>query len=157
MKRAYQYRLYPTNTQQRKLKQLLQAGRRLYNAALEHRLLCWKSHRKPIGYLNQAQDLKSIRREDPTIGRLNFSACQQVLRRLDKVYREFVKGKRGRPRFKPLARFRSLEFRFGDGTSLTQNHRLRIQHAGDIKVRWHRGLPDGAKIKDLVLTRHADG
>ncbi|MFQ5794425.1 MAG: RNA-guided endonuclease InsQ/TnpB family protein [Candidatus Bipolaricaulia bacterium] len=157
MKRAYQYRLYPTKKQAQALEQLLVAGQRLYNASLEHRLLCWRWYRKPVWYLDQASDLKAIRNEHPDIGVLNFSACQQVLRRLDKVYREFVNGKRGRPRFKPLARFRSLEFRFGDGTSLTKNHRLRIQNAGEIKVRWHRGLPDGAKIKDLVLTRHADG
>jgi putative transposase len=157
VKRAYQYRLYPTKKQAQALEQLLVAGQRLYNAALEHRLLCWRRYRKPVWYLDQASDLKAIRGEHPDIGVLNFSACQQVLRRLDKVYRQFVKGKWGRPRFKPLSRFRSLEFRFGDGAGLTKKGRLRIQHAGEIRVRWHRGLPDGAEIKDLVLTRHADG
>ena len=155
MKRAYQYRLYPIKKQAQALEQLLVAGQRLYNASLEHRLVCWRQYREPIWYLDQAADLKAIRNEQCDIGILNFSACQQVLRRLDKVYREFVKSKRGRPRFKPLERFKSLEFRFGDGASLTKTNRLRIQNAGEIKVRWHRGLPTGSTIKDLVLTRHS--
>lgn len=154
MKRAYQYRLYPTRKQAQALGQLLAAGQRLYNASLEHRLVCWRNYRQPVWYLDQAADLKAIRSEQPDIGLLNFSACQQVLRRLDKVYREFVRGKRGRPRFKPLARFKSLEFRFGDGGNLTKTRRLRIQNAGEIKVRWHRSLPSGAEVKDLVLRRH---
>lgn len=91
---TYQYRLYPTKKQAQALEQLLMAGQRLYNAALEHRLVCWRTYRKPMGYLDQAADLKAIRDEHPDIGLLNFSACQQVLRRLDKVYREFVKGRR---------------------------------------------------------------
>lgn len=155
MKRAYQYRLYLTRKQAQALEQLLVAGQRLYNASLEHRLVCWRQYRKPVWYLEQAADLKAIRTEHPDLGLLNFSACQQVLRRLDKVYREFVKGKRGRPRFKPLERFRSLEFRFGDGAGLTKTGRLSIQNAGEIKVRWHRGLPTDAQIKDVVLTRHS--
>jgi putative transposase len=157
VKRAYQYRLYPTQKQSKALEQLLMAGSRLYNAGLEHRLICWRQCRKPIWYLDQAADLTAIRTEHPDIGLLNFSACQQVLRRLDRVYREFVKGKRGRPRFKPLERFRSLEFRFGDGSGLTKTGRLRIQNAGEIRIRWHRRLPEGSHIKDLVLTHHRDG
>lgn len=157
MKRAYQYRLYPNKTQQAALDSRLKAGQQLYNASLEHRLLCWKRYRKGVYYLDQASDLKQIRSEHPDIGLLNFSACQQVLRRLDKTYREFIKGKRGRPRFKPLARFKSLEFRFGDGIGITKLNRLRVQNVGKLKVKWHRDFPEGSTIKDVVLTKHSDG
>jgi len=155
MRVAWQYRLYPTHKQAESLESLLEAGRQLYNAALEHRLLCWRRYRHTIRYLDQASDLKLLRREIPEIGELNFSACQQVLRRLEKNFQAFLKGQRGRPRFKSKTRFRSLEFRFGDGASLKEN-RLYIQNVGYIKVRWHRPLPQGA-IKDVVITRHSDG
>jgi putative transposase len=155
VKRSYQYRLYPTPRQQEALEKLLAAGQRLYNASLEHRLLCWRRYRIGVSYLDQAADLKAIREEFPDIGILNFSACQQVLRRLDRVYHEFIRGKRGRPRFKSLDRFRSLEFRFGDGASLTKTKRLRVQNVGEVRVRWHRELPAECTIKDLVLTRHS--
>lgn len=157
MKRAYQYRLYPNKAQQSSLDSLLYAGQQLYNCALEQRLLSWRCYRKTVSYLDQARDLKAIRSDLPEIGVLNFSACQQVLRRLDKVYWPFVRGERGRPRFKPRSRFRSLEFRFGDGARLTEGNRLHIQNVGAIKVRWHRSFPEGAQIKDLVVTRHSDG
>ncbi|MCI2430198.1 transposase [Candidatus Acetothermia bacterium] len=157
MKRAYQYRIYPTTKQEQALAQLLDVGRRLYNAALEHRLLCWKRYFHSVSYTDQAADLKRMRREDVELGQLNFSACQQVLRRLDKNYRAFLQGIRKRPRFKATDRFRSLEFRFGDGSGLTATRRLRVQNVGVIRVRWHRVLPEQAEIKDVVITRQANG
>jgi len=68
VKRAYQYRLYPTKKQVGSLEHLLVAGQRLYNASLEHRLVCWRRFRRPIWYLDQASDLKAIRKEDANIG-----------------------------------------------------------------------------------------
>jgi len=90
------------------LEGLLGAGRALYNAALEYRLLCWRRHRRTIGYLDRARDLKLLRQEFSELGRPNSSACQQILQRLEKNFRPFLRGQRGRSRFKSGTRFRSL-------------------------------------------------
>ncbi len=59
-------------------------------------------------------------------GEQSASLGQQVLRRLDKAYREFMQGKRGRPRFKNWRRFDSVNYKPGDGAGL-KKEKLRIQ------------------------------
>lgn len=159
MLRAFQYRLYPNKTQEEELWELLKLGCWLYNTALAERKEAWEKHGIRINYFDQASRLKELR-QNTELGKLNFSACQQVLRRLDKAFVAFFRGlkagrKPGYPRFKKPHRFRSLEFRFFDGASL-RNERLYIQNVGEIKVKWHRHLPNG-EIKDVVITRKADG
>lgn len=50
-----------------------------------------------------------------------------------------------------------MEFKHGDGVKLHQNEkgqtRLRIQNVGDVKVKFHRPLPSGSKIKHVVIKR----
>ena len=122
MLRAYQYRLYPNKCQEEALWKLLKLGCRLYNSALQERKEAWQRHGKSVGYHEQALQLKEIR-ETTELGLLNFSACQQVLRRLDKAFKAFFRRleageKTGYPRFKKPHRFRTLEFRYGDGAYL---------------------------------------
>lgn len=152
MLRAYQYRLYPNKTQEKTLWKLLSLACWLYNSALKERKEAWRK-RKSISYLEQALQLKEIR-ETTELKQLNFSACQQVLRRLDKAFKAFFKGS-GYPRFKRPHRFRSLEFRYGDGISL-RDGKLYIQNVGKVKVKWHRPLPNCA-VKDIVITKKVSG
>lgn len=161
MKPAYQYRLQPTRTQRRLLEKLLGIACRLYNTALAER----KSVRT-VTYRDQADKLKERRDTDKELALLNFSACQHVLRRLDKAFQRFFSStkegrKAGYPRFKKPHRFRTLEFTYGDGTKIKPDERgrmrLYVQNVGLIKVVWHRPLPEGAVIKQVWVTRKADG
>jgi len=162
MNRSYRYRLYPNRVQEQALDFLLGQGRRLYNAALQERKDVWQKCSISINYYAQANQLKDIRSDDPDgIGKLNFSACQQILRRLDKAFKAFFRRvkageKPGYPRFKSKSRFRSLVFRFGDGATFS-NSRLRIQNVGKIKVKWHRPIPLDAQIKAVVVKRNGFG
>ena len=161
MNRSYQYRLYPTKTQITSLDFLRRQACTLYNAALEERREAWKMRRVSLNYYDQANQLKAIRSDDPHgLGLLNFSACQQVLRRVQKTYSAFFQrikqGKGGFPRFKPYRRFRSLDFRYGDGVHLADG-RLAVQNVGPIRVKWHRPLPVNAVVKAVVVTCDATG
>lgn len=159
---SYQYRLYPKEAQIQALNELFEQGRRLYNAALEERREAWRMAGISLNYSSQAGQLKEIRQEDPEgLGKLNFSACQQILRRMEKAFTAFFRRvkageKPGFPRFKSRSRFRSLEFRFGDGTSLKAD-RLRIQGVGEIRVFFHRPILEDAKIKVVVIKRDGLG
>jgi putative transposase len=84
-----------------------------------------------------------------------MSAGQQVLRRLDRAYQEFVRGKRGRPRFRRLDHFNSVAFKPGDGAAVKER-KLYIQNVGRMRVRWHRALPVG-ELKHTVVVRKASG
>lgn len=158
MIRTYRYRLYPNQAQLAALTGLLDVARWLYNHALAYRRKRWNESRKSVTYDQQAamwRDWRNECPEDNSLRLLNMTAGQQVLRRLDKAYHEFLKGRRGRPRFKGERHFNSINYKPGDGASL-KGKRLYIQNVGLLKVKWHRPLVDGM-LKNIVLVRKPSG
>jgi putative transposase len=160
---TYKYRLYPTDAQQRQLDVLLWQGRNLYNAALEQRITTYQKTGKGLKYVDQWAHFRDLRHANPdTLGQLNATSMQQMLRRLDKAFAAFFRRlkrgeKPGFPRFKSLHRFNSLEYKHGDGCKLrfdnTGRALLYVQNVGEIKIKYHRPLPDGATIKHVVIKR----
>lgn len=79
-----------------------------------------------------------------------------MLRRVDKTFKAFFrrakerKGKAGFPRFKSRDRFDSITFpSYGDGC-LLDNGKLRLQGAGQIKVKLHRAVTGKIKIVSVI-------
>jgi putative transposase len=165
MIRTYQYRLYPTQAQQAGLSEILDVARWLYNRALDYRRKRWNESRYSVTYNEQSALWREWRNEDglPDEGNalrwLNMSAGQQVLRRLDQAYREFLVGKRGKPKFKGWRAFNTVNYKPGDGASLAayqETQGLYIQNVGIMRVEWHRDLPTGT-LKNIILTRKPSG
>ena len=159
MQRTYQYRLYPDQEQEDALDTILRQSCLLYNEALEHRRDVYKHTGQSVSYPAQwerfSEDRKA-RLED--FGLLNATSVQQLLRRLNKAFVAFFRrlkdgDKPGFPRFKPAQRFRSVEYRHGDGLKVTGD-RLRVQHVGEVKVKLHRDVPEGC-LQHVVITRKA--
>jgi len=163
MIRTYRYRLYPTNAQARALDFLLWQGRTLYNAALEQRIAVYQATGQGVRYPQQWAHFRDLRNARPdTLGLLNATSVQQLLRRLDKAFVAFFRRLKageapGFPRFKGRDRFHSLEYRHGDGCKLRMGERvmLYVQNVGEVKVKYHRPLPDDAAIKHVVIKRRA--
>jgi putative transposase len=157
MLRTYRYRLYPTKDQQKTLSEILWVAGWLYNRALDYRRKRWIESRHSVSYSEQAGMWREWRNEpgDNSLRMLNMSAGQQVLRRLDRAYRQFFKGKRGKPRYQKASRFNSVNYKPGDGSTIKAS-RLYVQNVGIIKTRWHRALPEG-KLKNIVVLRKPSG
>ena len=145
MRKAFLYRLYVNKTQSDKLDSLLYIARQLYNAALQQRRDAWKYQHKSLNYYDQANQLKEVRNEIPEFAQLNFSATQDMLRRLDKSFKAFFRRIKtgeaaGFPRFKSRDRFDSITFpTYGDGIKINDN-RLYVQNVGLLKIKMHRVL-----------------
>ncbi len=164
MIRTYKYRLYPTNAQDRALDFLLWQGRNLYNAALEQRINTYRETGQGVTYTQQWAHFRDERHAKPdTLGMLNATCVQQMLRRLDKAFAAFFRRlkageKAGFPRFKGRNRFHSLEYRYADGCKLRFDAqgraRLYIQNVGEIKIEYHRPLSDEAEIRHVVIKRN---
>jgi len=159
MRKTYRYRLYPSRSQAEALEGQLGEVRRLYNAALQERRDAYRTAGLGLNYYDQANQLKQIRAEGG-LDLANFSAAQDVLRRVDKTYKTFFrrvksgKGKGGFPRFKGRDRFDSYTFpSYGDGVRLLGNGKLRVQGVGHIKVKLHRAVE--GEIKTVTLKREA--
>src|SRR4051794_36048308 len=158
MRLAYKYRLYPTKAQADFLNGELREAASLYNAALEERIGAWKTCRKSINYYDQANQLKAMR-ADGCLTLANFSCCQDVLRRVDKTFAAFFArckrgDKPGFPRFRSFRRYDSITFpSYGNGCRLLDNGKLRVQGAGQIKVKLHRPM-DGTS-RTVTIKREA--
>jgi len=164
MIRTQKYRLYPHARQSRKMHYLLTLSRNVYNAALEQRIKTYQETGSGITYVSQSKYFGNLRRADPDgLGLLNFTCMQQTLRRLDKAYKAFFRRAKageeepGFPRFKSSNRWHSFEFTHGDGCKLKFDDDgralLYIQNIGEIKIKYHREIPFGAKIKHVVVIR----
>jgi putative transposase len=150
MKKSFKYRLFTNKTQCNKLDGFFNSARFLYNCALEHRIVCWKQWHKSINYYDQANTLKEVRSFDEGVAKLNYSASQDILRRLDKSFQAFFRRIKtgdtpGFPRFKSKDRFNSITFpSYGNGVRL-KNSKLYIQNIGSVRIKLHRKLEGNIK------------
>lgn len=96
------------------------------------------------------------------------TVLQDVCTRVKNAFNRFLasdkNGKRsGKPRFKNAARYRTLNFPNADNSWLkfcTVNGKwlyIQVPKIGLIKLRTHRPLPNGANVKQLSITKKADG
>jgi len=164
MIRTFKYRLYPRESQYQKMNYLLDLSRNVYNAALEQRINIYEETGKGITYPTQCKYFGDLRRKDHDgLSILNCSCMQLVLRRLDKAYRAFFRRVKagetvGFPRFKSAKRWRSFEFVYGNGCKLrfddSNRALLYIQNVGEIKIKFHRQIPENAKIKHVILKQN---
>jgi putative transposase len=158
MRKAFRYRLFPTRKQLAALDAQLDEARFLYNAALQERRDAYRKSQASLNYYDQANQLKAIR-ADGSLGLANFSACQDVLRRVQKTFDAFFRrvkagDKAGYPRFKGRDRFDSYTFpSYGDGCKVRDTGKLYCQGIGELKVKWHRRLQ--GTIKTVTLKREA--
>ena len=166
MIRTYKYRLRPNRAQTTALDSLFSQARRLYNATLEQRVTTYEETGEGIRYPAQWAHFRDQRNSCPEVyGMLNASSVQQMLRRLDKAFAAFFRRVKagetpGFPRFKGHHRFKSIEYRYGDGCKLREKDdrqkRLYLQNVGEIKLVLHRPIPEGAVIKHVVVKRVND-
>jgi putative transposase len=126
----------------------------LYNAAVQERRDAYQRSDVLLNYYNQANQLKAIRAEG-ACELANFSACQDVLRRVDTTFKAFFRRvtagqKAGYPRFESRHRVDSYTFPSdGDGCRWAGT-RLYLQGVGHIKVTLHR--PVEGTIKTVTVT-----
>ena len=163
MIRTYKYLLRPNGEQLKSLDFLLRQSRLVYNSALEQRIATYKETGKGIGYGAQWANFRDVRHDCPdTLGKLNASSLQHLLRRLDKSFAAFfrrlkVGEKPGLPRFKGRSRFHSIEYTYGDGCKLRTNEHGRksfyVQNVGEMRMCYHRAIPTDGGIKHVVVKR----
>lgn len=158
---SYKFRLFTTTVQEAALTGMLGVFCDLYNAGLQQRIEAYRRREISLRYGDQAAELKAVRSADERLASYSFSAEQQVLRRLDKAFSAFFGrlkrgAKPGFPRFRSKSRFDSAEFRVGDGLTIRKSKRLGIVGIpGEIKVKWHRDIPAGAKLGAAIIGRKA--
>ena len=158
MIRTYKYRLYPNRVQKELLDKLLEIHRSVYNDALTERRIAWKRCRVSVSYYAQANQLTASRAIDDDLAFANYSSLQHTMRRLAKSFASFFRRVKagqtpGYPRYKGRKRFDSFEYTYGDGCKLRLGQRVRfyIQNVGELRIKYHRPVPD--TIKHVIIKR----
>ena len=162
MKKAYKFRIYPNRKQEIKLNRTLSTCRHLYNDALEERrgraelnnlyrgfdVFPWG---KPewISYEGQANDLSCSK--TPEQKEVFSQVLQDVLRRLDKTFKNFYRGF-GYPRFKGKGRYDSFTYP-QKGFDLKAG-KLNLSKIGSIRIFQHREI--GGTIKTCTIKKDID-
>jgi putative transposase len=153
-KRAYQYRVYPTDEQKQLLARTFGCARFVYNWALRLRTDAYYKENKRIGYHETSARLTQLKQQEEYawLNEVSSVPTQQALRHLDKAFRNFFEGRAKYPMFKKKRNQQSAEYTTSafkwDGTSLTL-----AKMTEPLDIRWSRPLPDGAKPSTLTVTK----
>ena len=150
--RTFKYRLLPTRSQHKRLEEICESQRILYNAALEERIDCYKKTGKGRSLIDQFKALTEIRR-DIQYSQIPVALQRWTLKRLDNAYQGFFK-ERGFPRFKSFNRWGSFGFDEFSGIRF-DGKRVTFKGCPSIKVNVHRPL--NGEIKSCVFRRDTKG
>lgn len=126
------FRLYPNKSQRRTLEETLETCRRLYNDLLSDRIS------NLSGYFEQNRSLPSRKEDNKFLKQVYAQVLQDVVWRLDRVFREFRCGLSKHPRFKRNRRYNSFTYP-QMGFKFEHNHVI-LSKIGRIKIRPLRSL-----------------
>jgi putative transposase len=155
MLKAFQYRLYPSKTQERLLESTLETCRCWYNNCLAERKTAWEERHESVGMYSQLRKVKVLKRENPYATPIHSHVLQIVVQDLDKAFQAFFRRiktgeKPGYPRFKGRDRFDSFGYKeYGNGFRL-DGRRLKLSGIGRVRVRWQRPVEGTIKAARIV-------
>lgn len=156
--KTFQYRLYPTKAQTKRLEATLETCRRWYNTCLAERRDAYQERGERVGKYQQLAQVKVLKATNPYAKDIHSHVLQLICADLEKAFQAFFRrvkaGERaGYPRFKGRNRFHSFGFKeYGNGFKI-DGRRLRLFGVGRVAVRWHR--PIEGRIKALRIVRKA--
>jgi len=168
-RKAFQYRLYPTRSQERKLHASLDVCRELYNSFLHDRKFCYEGDGKAPSQREQEKKIAPWKVFHPELATVHAHVLQNVARRVELAYEayfrrlaDYQKRKQAGllkkdekcpqpPRKKGRRVYDSLTWKqYGNGNKIEQNTVV-LSKIGTIKAVIHRPL-DGTP-KTLTVKR----
>ena len=152
--RNYEYRIYPNKTQRIALFDTLRVCRDLYTACLERRKTLYETTSKSMGVYTQIQERNTY---GVDLSSVYSQVTQNVCARVDNAFKGFFRRvksgeKPGYPRFKSLSRYDSFTYP-QSGFKVLDKH-VALSKIGTIKMKKHRELPKGSKIKTCTVKRN---
>ena len=171
---TYEYKLKPSQVQIDDIDNTLETCRRVWNFALRERKDWINSRKSPInacallseyiipaeapypGFKEQCKALTVAKKDNVFLKAANAQALQQVLRTLDRAFKDMKERGFGFPRFKRFGRMRSFVFPqlgqapLGDG-------RVKLPGLGWVAIRQSRPYPEGFSVRQARIVKRASG
>ena len=159
MNKTFEYRLEPNGRQKKKMGEVLEACRSVYNWALEDRKNLYEKYRVNTNYSDQCRYFNFIKTEEAK--EIYQHALQDSLKRCDKAFQNFfrrckAKQNPGYPRFRGAGWYDSFTFpEAGKGGAILEGERLMLSGIGRVRIILHR--PTEGKMKTCTVKKKADG
>ncbi|WP_328418029.1 transposase [Micromonospora sp. NBC_00389] len=167
MQLRYNYRVYPTPSQQHSLARAFGCARVVFNDGLRARQEARDAGRRYVTDGELSRQVITAAKATPErawLGEVSSVVLQQALADLNTAYRNFFASVTGKRKGRKVAppRFRSrkdnrqaIRFTRNSRFKVCANGRLRLPKVGDLSVRWSRGLP--AEPTSVTVIRDAAG
>src|SRR5216683_5785063 len=153
-KKAYKYRMYPTDEQANILARTFGCCRYVYNWALRARTDAFFQRGERLYYNQLAIMLTDLKKQEKTawLAEVSSVPLQQALRHLDTAFRNFFEGRAEYPTFHKkhgvqAATYAANAFRW-DGHSLTL-----ARMDAPLAIHWSRPLPKGCKPTSVTISK----
>ena len=145
MRKAFQYRLYPTVAQAAKLQATLDECRWLYNHLLAARKTAWEERQETLGLYDQHAALPSLKAARPSLATVHSQVLQNVAVRIDLAFKAFFRRVKageapGYPRFRGRDRYDSFCYPQAPSGCQLSGDRLTLSGIGTVPVVLHRPL-----------------
>ena len=152
--KAYKYRLYPNKEQEILLAKTFGCVRFIYNKMLSDKIEHYKETKEklnntPAQYKKEFEWLKEV----------DSLALANAQMNLQTAYNNFYRSpKIGFPKFKSRKRNRfSYTTNNQNGTVSIKDGKLRLPKIGLVRIKLHRLIPEGQKIKSATITKTPSG
>ena len=156
VRKAYKFRLYPNNKQQRALAVQFGHARFVYNRFLQVRRDHYQIAREGLSYQDTTSLLTEIKRcpDYEWLRDADSQVMQQSLKDLDRAFRNFIEGRTSYPRFK--SRRSKQAIRYPQRVKVNfETKRTYLPKVGWVKTVFHRRLE--GKVKNVTVSRTKSG
>ncbi len=145
--RAYKFRLYPSNQQERLLAKHLEISRQIWNTLLEKSKEKYEEEKR----FYSISEMQQMVKESGLFSQTAQAVCHRLFAAIEmKVKAKHAGRKCGFPRFKPTGRMKSLYYpQFG----FHLGKKLKLTPFGEIAIRKHREI--SGKTKTLTVKRES--
>ena len=152
--KAYKYRLYPNKEQKILLAKTFGCVRFIYNKMLSDKIEHYKETKEKLN--NTPAQYK---KEFEWLNEVDSLALANAQMNLQTAYNNFFRSpKIGFPKFKSRKRNRfSYTTNNQNGTVSIKDGKLRLPKIGLVRIKLHRLIPEGQKIKSATITKTPSG
>ncbi|HEX4207465.1 MAG TPA: RNA-guided endonuclease TnpB family protein [Ktedonobacteraceae bacterium] len=157
-KRAYKYRIYPTEEQQRNLGHTFGCCRFIYNWALSTRKRAYFDHGKNLSTGDLSAGITVLKKEEGTVWLREVSSVplQQAFRHLDTAYKNFFAKRAHYPTFKKKHKEQSATYT-NNAFTWDGQHLTLAKQKEPLPIVWSRPLPEGAQPSSVTVSKDRAG
>ncbi|MFE5216496.1 MULTISPECIES: RNA-guided endonuclease InsQ/TnpB family protein [unclassified Streptomyces] len=159
VKRAFKYRVYPTNEQAAELSRLFGCVRLVYNKALEERTRAWYGEQRRLSYVQSSAALTEWKKTEELafLAEVSSVPLQQALRHLQTSFANFFAKRAKYPRYKSRKKSRASAEYTRSAFKWRSGRLILAKMAEPLDIRWSRPLPEGVEPTTVTVSRDAAG